>query len=135
MQQDIKKGIGCLCFSAEIMYHKEHTWAKLEDGRITVGISDFAQDQLGDIIFIELPRVGDAFLQGKEFGTAESAKSVSALYMPVSGTIVAVNSTIEDSPELVNQDPYGEGWMIVIQPGDSSEMDGLMTNEQYRSQL
>jgi len=130
-----KKNVEELNFPADFRYHKEHTWAKLEDGQIKVGISDFAQDQLGDIIYIELPQVGDAFLQGKEFGSAESAKSVSALYMPVGGKIVAVNSEIEDSPELVNKDPYGAGWMIVIQPDDMKELDGLLTNEQYSSQL
>ena len=128
MAEDLK-------FPTDIRYHKEHTWAKVENGQIKVGISDFAQDQLGDIIFVELPQVGDAFLQGKEFGSAESAKSVSALFMPVSGKIVAVNAEIEDAPDLVNKDPYGAGWMIVIQPNDMKELDGLLTNEQYRSQL
>jgi glycine cleavage system H protein len=130
-----KKKVVELTFPAEISYHKEHTWARVEGGQVKVGISDFAQDQLGDIIFIELPQVGDAFLQGKEFGSAESAKSVSALNMPVGGKIVAVNSEIEDAPDLVNKDPYGAGWMIVIQPNDSKEVEGLLTNEQYRSQL
>lgn len=134
MSED-KKSVEELNFPSEIRYHKEHTWAKVEGSQVKVGISDFAQDQLGDIIFIELPQVGDAFLQGKEFGTAESAKSVSALFMPIGGKIVAVNAEIEDSPELVNRDPYGDGWMIVIQPDDIKELDGLLTNEQYTSQL
>ncbi len=134
MSED-RKSVEELNFPSEIRYHKEHTWAKVEGSQVKVGISDFAQDQLGDIIFIELPQVGDAFLQGKEFGTAESAKSVSALFMPIGGKIVAVNAEIEDSPELVNRDPYGDGWMIVIQPDDIKELDGLLTNEQYTSQL
>jgi len=124
-----------LVFPAELRYHKEHTWAKVEGNQARVGISDFAQDQLGDIIYIELPQVGQVFLQGKEFGTAESAKSVSALHMPVSGKIVAVNSAAEDEPGIVNQDPYGAGWMVLIEPENLEDVNGLLTSEQYCGQL
>lgn len=124
-----------LVFPAEVLYHKEHTWAKLEGGRVKVGISDFAQDQLGDLVFVELPQVGEAIRQGKVFGQAESAKAVSSLYMPISGTIIAVNSEIADSPEMVNKDPYGNGWLIVVEPESLIEMDGLMTNEAYCRQI
>jgi glycine cleavage system H protein len=132
---DDKKKVAEMTFPPNLCYCKEHTWAKVEGDQIKVGISDFAQDQLGDIIFIELPRVGDIFAKGKEFGSAESAKTVSALYMPVSGQIVAVNTAIEDAPDLVNTDPYGAGWMIVVKPVNTSDIEDLLTNAQYSSQL
>ena len=126
-----KKQVEELTFLNDIQYHKEHTWAKVEGDLVQVGITDFAQDQLGDIIFVELPQVGDAFNQGEVFGQAESAKSVSSLYMPLSGEIASVNNEVEDSPEFVNTDPYGSGWMITVKPRDLSELSSLLTKDGY----
>ncbi len=126
-----KKQVEELTFLNDIQYHKEHTWAKVEGDLVQVGITDFAQDQLGDIIFVELPQVGDAFNQGEVFGQAESAKSVSSLYMPLSGEIASVNNDVEDSPEFVNTDPYGSGWMITVKPRDLSELISLLTKDGY----
>jgi len=130
-----KKQIEELTFLDSICYHKEHTWAKVEGDQVKVGISDYAQDQLGDIIFIELPDIGDVIDKGEVFGQAESAKTVSSLYMPVSGEIIEVNENVIDSPENVNEDPYGEGWMIVIKPKDLEEVKDLLSNDGYISFL
>jgi len=100
-----------------------------------VGINDYAQDQLGDIVYVELPRVGDTFEKGEEFGTVESVKAVSELYMPVGGEIVAVNTDLEDSPELINQSPYGDGWLIKVKPDDETEIEELMDKETYLAML
>jgi len=116
-------------------YTDDHEWAKAEDDNIRVGISDYAQDQLGDIVFVELPEVGDTFGKGDEFGTVESVKAVVELYMAVGGEILAVNKALEDAPELVNQSPYNEGWMVQVKPIDASEMDALMTKEAYLEML
>lgn len=116
-------------------YCKEHTWAKLDGDLFIVGITDFAQSQLGDIIFLELPLVGDTFTQGKVFGQAESAKSVSSLYMPISGEVKSVNTDVEDSPDLVNTNPYDEGWLIIVKPTDLSELSALLSEEGYRCLL
>ncbi|HZK84386.1 MAG TPA: glycine cleavage system protein GcvH [Desulfosporosinus sp.] len=116
-------------------YCKEHTWAKVEEGLVRVGITDFAQGQLGDIIFIELPQVGEVFNQGEVFGQAESAKSVSSLYMPISGEIKYVNDNVEDSPDLVNTNPYDEGWIIIVKPRNFSEVSALLSEEGYTSLL
>jgi glycine cleavage system H protein len=115
----------------DVRYTEDHEWARLEGEKTKAGISDYAQDQLGDIVYVELPQVGDSFDKGQEFGTVESVKAVAELYMPVGGTILAVNSALEDSPELVNKDPYGKGWMIEVQPIDASEFEALMTKEVY----
>jgi glycine cleavage system H protein len=115
----------------DVRYTEDHEWARLEGEKTKAGISDYAQDQLGDIVYVELPQVGDTFDKGQEFGTVESVKAVAELYMPVGGTILAVNSALEDSPELVNKDPYGKGWMIEVQPIDASEFEALMTKEVY----
>lgn len=130
-----KKQVDELKFLNDIQYHKEHTWAKVEGELVKVGITDFAQDQLGDIIFIELPQVGDTFNQGEVFGQAESAKSVSSLYMPLSGEIQSVNNEVEDSPENVNTDPYDTGWMIIIKPKDLSKLSNLLSKDGYISLL
>jgi len=124
-----------LVISDDVRYTKDHEWAKREGELVKCGISDYAQDQLGDIVYVELPQVGDEFEQGSEFGTVESVKAVAELYMPVSGEIVEVNTALEDSPQLVNQDPYGEGWMIKVRLKDSAELDGLMNAEQYKEML
>ncbi len=119
----------------ELSYSQEHEWAKKENGIIRVGITDFAQDQLGDIVFVELPEEGTEFSQGDEFGTLESVKAVSEVYMPVSGTIKAVNTQLEEKPELVNQDPYGQGWLLEVTPKDPGEMEKLMNKNGYFEML
>jgi glycine cleavage system H protein len=99
-----------------LYYHKEYLWAKVEDGKVRLGISDFAQKQLNDIVYVELPSVGDAITQNEPFGTLESVKAVSDLVAPVSGTVEAVNQELESKPDLVNEDPYGEGWLLIVVP-------------------
>ena len=99
-----------------LYYHKEYLWAKVEDGKVRIGISDFAQKQLNDIVYVELPSVGDAITQNEPFGTLESVKAVSDLVAPVSGTVEAVNQELDSKPDLVNEDPYGEGWLIIVVP-------------------
>ncbi|MDD5476549.1 MAG: glycine cleavage system protein GcvH [Syntrophales bacterium] len=120
-----------LLFPDDICYADDHEWARIEGGVVTVGIDDYAQDQLGDIVYVELPRIGDTFERGEEFGTVESVKAVSELYIPVGGEIVAINSDLEDSPELINQSPYGDGWLVKVQPDDEAEMEELMDKEAY----
>ena len=116
----------------ELFYTEEHEWVRLEDDEVTVGITDYAQSELGDVVFVELPAVGDRTKQMEPFGTIEAVKAVSDLYAPVSGKVVEINEALADAPELVNQDPYGEGWMIRIQIDDPSELDNLLTAEAYR---
>lgn len=129
------KPIAELTFPTDIYYFHEHTWAKVEDSLVRVGITDFAQDSLGDIIFVELPNAGETYDQGEEFGQAESAKTASALYMPVSGEIVQINSALEEAPQKVNRDPYGDGWMIMIKPDNMDEINQLLTKEDYLKQI
>ena len=119
----------------DVGYAESHEWAKLEGDKVKVGISDYAQDQLGDIVFVELPEAGDSFEKGEEFGTVESVKAVSELYMPVGGEIVAVNGELEDAPEMVNNTPFANGWMIQVKPDNPSEMDGLLNSEAYLETL
>jgi len=116
-------------------YLESHEWARTENGAVRVGITDFAQDELGDVVFVELPAVGDTIEQEGDFGVIESIKAVSDLYAPVSGTVMETNETLIDEPELVNEDPYGEGWMLVVEPDDESELDGLLSPDQYREQI
>ena len=123
------KELNELNFPAELRYAESHEWARSEGGSVKVGITDYAQDQLGDIVFVELPEVGDTLEKGEEFGTVESVKAVSELYMPVGGEIVAVNSSLEDAPEKVNNTPYGDGWMIEVKAENPSEMDDLMDSD------
>ena len=125
------KELNELNFPDDVRYAKSHEWARIEGDKITVGISDYAQDQLGDIVFVELPEVGDTFGQREEFGTVESVKAVSELYVPVSGEVVAINDTLEDAPEKVNNSPYGDGWMIELKADHPAEMDDLMDNNAY----
>ena len=130
------KEISALHLPEDLSYTKEHEWARSLDGdTVRVGITDYAQDQLGDIVFVDLPQVGDTFEKGGEFGTVESVKAVSEVYMPISGEIIAVNTALDDSPELMNTDPYGDGWIIEIKPGDLSELDELMANDAYLEML
>ena len=126
-----KKGTG-FEFPEDLKYTREHEWARKEDdGIVTVGISDYAQDALGDIVYVELPEEGEEVLKGESFGFVESVKSVSDLYAPVSGRVVKVNAALKDSPELVNSDPYGQAWMIEIESSDAGELDELLSAEAY----
>lgn len=118
----------------DVRYTNDHEWTKVSGDTARVGITDYAQDQLGDIVFVELPEVGDSFDAGDEFGTLESVKAVSELYSPVGGEIVAVNEKLEDTPELLNQDPYG-GWIIEIKPNDAEELDKLLDRDTYLGTL
>ena len=129
------KEISDLKFPEDLKYTEDHEWAKQEGDVIKVGITDYAQDQLGDIVFAELPEVGDTFDKGAEFGTLESVKAVSELYIPVGGEIVAVNEEIDDAPELVNNEPYGGGWMVSIKPNNAGDVDTLMDKEAYVAML
>ena len=110
-----------------LRYTQDHEWAESTQDGIRCGISDYAQNQLGDIVYVELPQVGETLEKGEEFGTVESVKAVAELYMPLGGKIIAVNVELEDSPQLVNQDPYGKGWMLEIKPSDPGELEALMT--------
>ncbi len=120
------KEINELILPDDLRYAEDHEWAKVEDNTVRVGLDDYAQDQLGDIVFVELPQVGDTFEKGQEFATVESVKAVVECYLPVSGEIVSVNKQLEDSPELMNESPYADGWMVAVTPKDLSEMDTLM---------
>ncbi|WP_049921137.1 glycine cleavage system protein GcvH [Halopiger djelfimassiliensis] len=116
-------------------YMESHEWALETDGVVRVGISDFAQDELGDVVFVELPDEGDDVTKEEEFGVIESIKAVSDLYAPVSGDVVAVNEALFDAPELVNDDPFGDGWMLEIDPDDPDELEDLLTADEYESQV
>ncbi|MDD2462713.1 MAG: glycine cleavage system protein GcvH [Desulfobulbus sp.] len=119
---------------SDLGYTDDHEWARITGETVRIGVSDYAQDQLGDIVFVELPPVGDSFAKGDEFGTLESVKAVSELYMPMSGEVVAINSALTDSPELINQDPY-EAWIIEIKPSDPSEFAQLHKAAAYLEML
>jgi len=125
------KEISELQFPNDCLYAEDHEWAKPEGDKVRVGISDYAQDQLGDIVFVELPQVGTRRTKGEQFGTVESVKAVSELYMPVGGAVLSVNKTIEESPELVNKQPYESGWMVEIKLSDPGELKGLMNRDAY----
>lgn len=115
----------------QLKYTEDHEWARVEGNRVTIGITDFAQHELGDIVFVELPEVGDEVEAGEPFGSVESVKTVSELYAPVSGKVVEVNSALIDSPEKVNEAPYGDGWMIVVEMSDAAQLDRLWTADKY----
>lgn len=119
----------------DLRYSEEHEWVKVEDGKVRIGITHFAQSELGDIVFVELPQVGDEIKTDDPFGSVESVKTVSELYAPISGTVVEVNADLEDSPEFVNESPYEKAWMIVVEPTDASEVEKLMTAEQYEEMI
>jgi glycine cleavage system H protein len=129
------KDISELIFPENIRYTKDHEWARLEGDIVIAGISDYAQDQLGDVVYVELPPVGDRFENEEAFGTVESVKAVSELFMPIAGEVVSVNAALSDTPEVVNSDPYGAGWMIHIKPFDPAFMETLMTREAYLDML
>ena len=115
----------------ELLYTKEHEWVSVDGNVATIGITDYAQGELGDIVFVELPKVGDETKQMEPFGTIEAVKAVSELYAPVSGKVVAVNEELQDSPELINQDPYGKGWMIKVELSNREELDKLLSPKDY----
>lgn len=129
------KEISELILPDDVRYAEDHEWARPEGEKVRVGIDDYAQDQLGDVVFVELPQVGDTFAKDEEFGTVESVKAVSELYMPIGGEILAVNTALEESPELVNSDPYDGGWMIDVMPNNPDDWDTLMTKDDYIESL
>jgi len=116
---------------AELSYSTDHEWTKLEGNRVRVGITDYAQDALGDVVYVQIPAVGAAVTAGDAFGEVESTKSVSDIYAPVSGTIVAGNEALTDTPQLLNDDPYGEGWICDIEIGDDVDLGGLLDAKAY----
>ena len=116
-----------------LRYDQEHEWVRLEGKEAVIGISDYAQDQLSDIVYVELPEVGDVFDRGDVLAVVESVKAASDVYMPVSGEILEINDALEDSPELVNQDPYGEAWLVRIAIADPSEVDDLLDAKAYKA--
>lgn len=119
----------------DLSYTKDHEWVRVKGEEATVGITDHAQQQLGDIVYVELPKVGDKFETSKPFGSIESVKAVSEMFMPLSGTVAQVNDTLNDSPELVNEDPYGDGWMIRIKIDKPSQVDALLTSIAYEDYI
>ncbi len=119
---------------SELRVARSHEWARLEeDGTVTVGISDHAQEALGDVVFVELPDVGDTLTAGGEAGVVESVKAASDIYAPLSGEVLAVNKTLEDQPEMVNTDPYNDGWFFKLQPSDTTDLESLLCAEDYKS--
>lgn len=120
---------------ADLKYTSDHEWARLDGDTVVVGITDYAQGELGDVVFVELPEVGTEVSQGDSFGTIEAVKAVADLFSPISGEIVELNPVLEDAPETVNKDPYGEGWMVRITLSDPSQLDGLMDAEAYKKHI
>lgn len=118
-------------FPEDLRYTKDHEWARKDGGRITVGVTSFAVEQLGDITLVDLPEVGSTATAGEAFGTIESVKSVSDLYAPVSGTVTKINEALEDRPELVNESPYGEGWMVEIELAGDDEYEAMLARDAY----
>ncbi|MEJ2164139.1 MAG: glycine cleavage system protein GcvH [Desulfobacterales bacterium] len=129
------KELSELNFPENLRYSESHEWVQPDGDKVKIGITDYAQDQLGDIVFVETPQIGDTFDKGAEFGTVESVKAVSELYLPIAGEIVAVNAALEDAPELINNSPYTDGWMIQVKPADPSEIESLMTKDAYLASL
>jgi glycine cleavage system H protein len=117
----------------DLRYSSDHEWARLEDGLVRIGLTDYAQDALGDVVFLQVPPVGSEVKAGEPFSEVESTKSVSDIYAPVSGTIVEVNSDLTDEPQRINEDPYGDGWIAVIRPTDTAEMEQLLDASAYQS--
>ncbi len=120
-------------FPEDLKFTREHEWARQKGSRVVVGITDFAQHQLGDIVYVELPDVGDAVKKGESFGVVESTKAVSELFSPLTGKVVEVNDPLSDAPETINEDPYEEGWMIVVEPSDAKELSELMDTKAYKA--
>ena len=117
----------------QLRYTKEHEWAERDGNRVRIGITHFAQDSLGDIVYVDIPAPGTQVTSGKPFGEVESTKSVSDLYAPVSGVVVERNGSLDEAPELVNQDPYGKGWMVTIDPSSPEELDALLSAADYKA--
>ncbi len=124
------KEISELNLPEDVFYSKEHEWVKKEGDTVKIGISDYAQDQLGDIVFVEMPEVGDSFAAGDEFGTLESVKAVSEIYLPIGGEIIAINEALEDEPERINQEP-DKTWIVEVRPENISELDTLLSKADY----
>ncbi len=120
---------------SDLKYSKEHEWVRIDGNRVTIGITDYAQDSLGDIVFVELPAVGDTLEKDDTFGVVESVKAASDIFTPLSGKVVEVNEALEEAPETINNDPYGEGWIVVLELSDPSELDDLLSAEEYQAFL
>jgi glycine cleavage system H protein len=119
----------------DLRYSEEHEWVKTEDGNVRIGITHFAQSELGDIVFVELPEVGAELKENEPFGSVESVKTVSELYAPISGKVIEVNEELSDNPEFVNESPYEKAWMVVVEPSDSNQVDQLMSAEAYEQMI
>lgn len=119
----------------ELKYSKDHEWIRIDGETAVVGLTDYAQDQLGEIVFVELPQEGEEFAKGDAFGVVESVKAVNDVFLPVSGVIIEVNDPLTDSPETLNEDPYGEGWMIKTSILDNAELDGLLSAQEYEEHI
>jgi len=124
-----------LTIPEKLLYTKEHEWVKKEDGQVTIGITDFAQSQLGDIIFLELPEVGQKIVSGEPFGEIEAVKTVSELYAPINGTVIEINEDLEDDPDNINQDCYGSGWIIKVELDGALDKDNLLNHKDYGSMI
>lgn len=122
-------------FPKDLKYHKEHTWVKVEGSRALIGITDHAQEELGDIVYVELPERGSEAERDESFGTVESAKAISELFAPISGRVVDINEDLADQPELINDDPYDSGWLVEIEMSDTSELDSLLTADTYKKYI
>ncbi len=120
-------------YPSDLKYAKEHEWVRVDGDIATIGISDYAQDQLGEVVYVDLPSEGDEVTAGETFGEIESVKSVSELYAPISGEVVKVNEALDDAPETVNEEPYGDGWMIQVRMSDASQVDDLMDAGAYEA--
>jgi glycine cleavage system H protein len=117
----------------DLRYSSDHEWARVEGGRVRVGITDYAQDALGDVVFVQVPEVGAVVAAGESISEVESTKSVSDIYAPVAGTVVEVNADLSDAPQRLNEDPYGGGWIFVVEPSDPGQVDALLGANEYRS--
>lgn len=124
-----------LKFPDELKYSKEHQWVKVEDDTATIGITDFAQHQLNDVVFVDLPEIGKAFSQGKNLSSIESVKSVSDVFCPISGEVIGVNKELEENPEVINEDCYGKGWIAKLKIKDKTELDNLLSAEEYEKEV
>ena len=120
---------------ADLKYTKDHEWIKVDGDEATIGVTDYAQGELGDVVYVEIETEGETLDKEEVFGTVEAVKTVSDLFMPISGEIVAVNSTLTDAPDTVNSDPYGDGWMVKVKMSDPSQLDGLLSAEDYKSEI
>lgn len=120
-------------YPADLKYDREHEWVRVEGDVAVIGISDFAQDQLGEVVYVDLPSAGDELVAGETFGEIESVKSVSELFSPVSGEVVEVNEDLDGAPETINSEPYGAGWMVKVRMGDPSQVDALMSSDEYEA--